>query len=90
MKKLLLLPLLLLMFASCEKKQDWVVITTMTTEQWNTISVTKIRTVVSSTEEIVLDMSEKEIKAYCKPVYYTEQYGTILYKFFNEKTYRAQ
>ena len=90
MKKLLLLPLFLLMFASCEKKQDWVVITTMTTEQWNTISVTKIRTVVSSTEEIVLDMSEKEIKAYCKPVYYTEQYGNILYKFFNEKTYRAQ
>jgi len=89
MKKLLLLPLFLLVLTSCEKKQDWLVTTKFTTEQWNTVTVKKVNSNTTTSTEVVLDMSEKEIKEYCQPSFYTEQYGTTLYKFFTEKRYEA-
>lgn len=89
MKKLLF-PLLLLILTSCEVKNDWLVTTTLKIEQWNTISVKKVNTTTTTSSEVVLDMSEKEIKEYCAPSYYSEQYGTTLYKYFTTKTYIKQ
>lgn len=89
MKKLLF-PLLLLILTSCEVKNDWLVTTTFKIEQWNTISVKKVNTTITTSSEVVLDMSEKEINEYCAPSYYSEQYGTTLYKYFTTKTYIKQ
>ena len=86
MKKLI--PLLLVLFlASCEVAQDWLVTTTITTERWNSVSVTKIDTKTTTSTEIIVGISEKQIKEYCAPKYYSEQYGTIVYKYFTTKTY---
>ncbi|MGL4662065.1 MAG: hypothetical protein ACRCV7_00060 [Culicoidibacterales bacterium] len=75
------------MIVGCETKQDWEVTTKSETQTWNTTSVKMIRTEISYSKETVLDMSEKEIKEYCQPSYYHEQYGTTLYKHFTTKTY---
>jgi len=90
MKKLLLIPILLLALTSCEVNQDWLVTNTLRIEQWNTVSNIKVRTETRVSTEVVLDMSEKEIKEYCKQGIYTEQYGTTMYKFVTTKTYVKQ
>lgn len=89
MKKLLF-PLLVLLLTSCEVAEDWLVTTTLKTEQWNTVTVKKINTTTITSTEIILGVSEKQIKEYCAPSYYSEQYGQTLYKYFTTKTYVRQ
>ena len=86
MKKLIPIMLLFLLSA-CETTTTWLVITTVRLQKWNTVTVTKFYDQSTTTTELVADMSEKEIQEYCQPQYYTEQYGTTLYKYFTTKTY---
>lgn len=90
MKKLLFSALMLIVLTSCEPSSDWLVTTTLKTEKWNTTTVTKISTTSTTTTEVVLDMTEKEIEEYCSPSYYSEQFGTTLYKYFTTRTYDKQ
>jgi hypothetical protein len=90
MKKLI--PLFLVLFlASCEVAQDWLVTTTVKTEQWSAYpTVFKITEKSVTTTEAVLGVSEKQIKEYCAPSYYSEQYGNKLYKYFTTRVYVEQ
>lgn len=90
MKKLLFLSLMLITLVSCEQKRNWSVTTTNTTEQWNKAQYKRIWTKTVVTSEIVLDMSEKEIKEYCKPSFYQEEIGIYIYKYYTNKTYTEQ
>jgi hypothetical protein len=53
-------------------------------------TVFKITENTAVSTEVALDMSEKEIKEYCAPSYYSEQYGNKMYKYFTTKTYVEQ
>lgn len=79
--------MLLFLLSACETTTTWLVITTVRLQKWNTVTVTKFYDQSTTTTELVADMSEKEIQEYCQPQYYTEQYGTTLYKYFTTKTY---
>ena len=79
--------MLLFVLSACETTTTWLVTTTVRLQKWNTITVTKFYDQSTTTTELVTDMSEKEIQEYCQPQYYTEQYGTTLYKYFTTKTY---
>lgn len=87
MKKLIILLPILLMLVSCETKQDWEVTVTTRTIQRNIYSGNKISDKTDIYSEIVVDMSEKEIKLYCEPTSYSETYGTNRYEYFTTKTY---
>ena len=86
MKKLIPI-MLLFVLSACETTTTWLVTTTVRLQKWNTVTVTKFYDQYTTTTELVADMSEKEIQEYCQPQYYTEQYGTTLYKYFTTKTY---
>lgn len=86
MKKLIPI-MLLFVLSACETTTTWLVTTTVRLQKWNTVTVTKFYDQSTTTTELVTDMSEKEIQEYCQPQYYTEQYGTTLYKYFTTKTY---
>lgn len=86
MKKLIPI-MLLFVLSACETTTTWLVTTTVRVQKWNTVTVTKFYDQSTTTTELVTDMSEKEIQEYCQPQYYTEQYGTTLYKYFTTKTY---
>lgn len=86
MKKLIPIMLILLLSA-CETTTTWLVTTTVRVQKWNTTTVTKFYDQSTSSTELITDMSKKEIEEYCQPQYYTEQYGTTLYKYFTTKTY---
>ena len=79
--------MLLFVLSACETTTTWLVTTTVRLQKWNTVTVTKFYDQSTTTTELVTDMSEKEIQEYCQPQYYTEQYGTTLYKYFTNKTY---
>ena len=79
--------MLLFVLSACETTTTWLVTTTVRVQKWNTVTVTKFYDQSTTTTELVTDMSEKEIQEYCQPQYYTEQYGTTLYKYFTTKTY---
>lgn len=79
--------MLLFLLSACETTTTWLVTTTVRLQKWNTVTVTKFYDQSTTTTELVTDMSEKEIQEYCQPQYYTEQYGTTLYKYFTTKTY---
>lgn len=86
-----LIPILaIILLSGCEVTSSWFVTTTTKVEQWNTTTVTKVNTSTSSYTEVVVDYTEKEIKEYCAPSYYSEQYGQTLYKYFTTKTYVEQ
>ena len=82
MKKLIPI-MLLFVLSACETTTTWLVTTTVRLQKWNTVTVTKFYDQSTTTTELVTDMSEKEIQEYCQPQYYTEQYGTTLYKYFS-------
>ena len=86
MKKLIPI-MLLFVLSACETTTTWLVTTTVRLQKWNTVTVTKFYDQSTTTTELVTDMSEKEVQEYCQPQYYTEQYGTTLYKYFTTKTY---
>ena len=86
MKKLIPI-MLLFVLSACETTTTWLVTTTVRVQKWNTVTVTKFYDQSTTTTELVTDMSEKEIEEYCQPQYYTEQYGTTLYKYFTTRTY---
>lgn len=79
--------MLLFLLSACETTTTWLVTTTVRLQKWNTVTVTKFYDQSTTTTELVTDMSEKEVQEYCQPQYYTEQYGTTLYKYFTTKTY---
>lgn len=89
MKKLIPI-MLLFVLSACETTTTWLVTTTVRVQKWNTVTVTKFYDQSTTTTELVTDMSEKEIQEYCQPQYYTEQYGTTLYKYFTTKTYEEE
>ncbi len=79
--------MLILLLSACETTTTWLVTTTVRVQKWNTTTVTKFYDQSTSSTELITDMSKKEIEEYCQPKYYTEQYGTTLYKYFTTKTY---
>jgi len=90
MKKLIYV-FIVLALCSCEVAQDWLVTTTVKTEQWSAYpTVFKITETKTVSTEAVLGVSEKQIKEFCAPSYYSEQYGNKLYKYFTTKTYVEQ
>lgn len=88
MKKLIiLLPLCLLLLTACEVSRDWSVTVTTKTVQRSTHTGLKIAENTEIYNEVVLDMSEKEIKEYCQPTSYYEVYGSSRYEYYTSKTY---
>ena len=90
MKKLLFLSLMLITLVSCEQKRNWKVETTNITEQWNAREYRIIWTKVNVSSEVVLDMSEKEIKDYCRSSFHQEEIGIYIYKYYTNKKYTEQ
>lgn len=87
MKRLIILLPLFLLLTACEVKQNWSVTVTARTIQRNVYSGNKISDKTDIYNEVVLDMSEKEIKAYCEPTSYSETYGSSRYEYYTSKTY---
>ena len=87
MKKLLIILLPLLLLTSCEVAQDWKVTVTTEIQQWDIVGHRLVRTEKSTYTEVVLGISEKQIKEYCVQGIYTETYGNTMYKYITSKSY---
>ena len=87
MKKLLLISILLITLSACELKQDWNVTTTTRVVERSTYTGLTISDNSSTSTDVVLDMSETEIKAYCEPKSYSETYGSSTYTYYISRTY---
>ena len=87
MKKLLLISILLITLSACELKQDWNVTTTTRVVERSVYTGLTISDNSSTSREVVLDMSEAEIKAYCEPKSYSETYGSSRYTYYISRTY---
>lgn len=87
MKKLIILLPLLLLLTACEVSKDWNVTVTTKTVQRSTHTGLKITEKTDIYNEVVTDMSEKEIKEYCQPTSYYEVYGSSRYEYYTSKTY---
>ena len=87
MKKLIILLPLLLLLTACEVSQDWSVTVTMRTIERNIYSGKTVSDNTTTYNEIVTDMSKKEIEEYCQPKSYSETYGSSQYTYYTTKTY---